>query len=110
MISIVKDRPSDMFFDSVNRFNDAKTTGALVNDEFSKILILEGSFEANMVSRGLKTEDEANTYINDMPEDNYFNYPHIGIEKAKKTVEQEITVGLLNQESLAKRSQFHIRH
>lgn len=109
-MSIVKERPSDMFYKSVNRFNDAKTTGALVNDEFSKILILEGSFEANMVSRGLKTEEEANTYINDMPEDNYFNYPHTGIKEAKKTVEQEITVGLLNQESLAKRSQFHIRH
>ena len=109
-MSIVKERPVDIFFDSVERMNRAKETGALVNDEFSKILILEGSFMANLVSRGIKTEEEANTYINDMPETNYFNYPHVGIKEANKTVEQEITVGLLNQESLAKRSQFHIRH
>ena len=62
MTSIVTDRPSDIILKSLNRMNEAKLNGALTKDELSKIIMLEGSLFANLVSKGLKTEEEVEDF------------------------------------------------
>ena len=107
MTSIVKDTPSNIFFESIERFATAKETGALTGDELSKIEILLGSIFANLVKKGLRTEEEAEEFLNQMPNGkwNCFNYSHKNQDVAYKTVEQDIAFALYNQEKLSMQSQ-----
>ena len=107
MTSIVKETPSNTFFESIERFATAKETGALTGDELSKILELLGSIYSNLVRRGLRTEEEAEEFLNQMPNGkwNCFNYAHKGQEIAYKTVEQDINAALYDQEKISMQSQ-----
>ena len=107
MTSIVKETPSNTFFESFERFEVAHRTGALVGDEFSKIEILLGSIYANLVRRGLRNEEQAEDFLNQIPNGkwNNFNYPHKGQDIAFNAVEQDITVALYNQEKTNMQSQ-----
>ena len=107
MTSIVKDRPSDVFFDSFERFAIAKETGALTGDEFSKIQILLGSIFSNQVKRGLKTEEETEDFINEIPNGNWpcFNYPHTDLEVAHRTINQDISAALYERENIVRKAQ-----
>lgn len=102
MISIVKERPSNIILESLNRMNDAKLNGALTSDELSKIIALEGSLFANLVRRGLKTEGQSEDFLNQLPNGqwNSFSYPHKGQDVAYKTVKQDINAALYQQEKV----------
>ena len=107
MTSIVKETPSNTFFESIERFEVAHRTGALVGDELSKILISLGNVYSNLVRRGLRTEEQAEDFLNQIPNGkwNAFNYPHKGQDVAYKTIEQDITAALYEQEKINKQSQ-----
>ena len=102
MTSIVKDRPSNIILESLNRMNDAKLNGALTSDELSKIITLEGSLFANLVRRGLRTEEQSEDFLNQIPNGkwNSFSYPHKGQDVAFETVKQDVNVALYEQEKV----------
>ena len=107
MTSIVKETPSNTFFESIERFSTAKETGALTGEELSKIEILLGSIFSNLVKRGLRTESQAEDFLNQMPNGkwNCFNYPHKGQDVAYKTVEQDINAALYEKKKISIQSQ-----
>ena len=108
MTSIVKDRPSNIILESLNRLNSAKLTGVLTKDELSKILMLEGSLFANLVSRGLKTEEEVDDFEKEIPDGkiNYFSFEHKDLDVAYKTIKQANTAALYDRENSIRHSIF----
>ena len=106
MTSIVKDRPSDIILESLNRMNDAKLNGALTPEELSHIITLEGSLFANLVSRGLKTEEEVEDFEKEIPngKSNYFSFNHKDLDVAYGTIKQANTAALYDRENLTKHS------
>ena len=106
MTSIVKDRPSDIILESLNRMNAAKLNGALTKDELAKIITLEGSMFANLVSRGLRTEEEVEDFEKEIPngKTNYFSFEHEGLDVACGTIKQANTAALYDRENLTRRS------
>ena len=107
MTSIVKETPSNTFFESIERFETAHRTGALVGDELSNIVILLGSIFANKVRKGLRTEEQAEDFLNQIPNGkwNSFSYPHKEQDTAYKTVEQDINAALYEQEKINNQAQ-----
>ena len=105
MTSIVK--PSEEFFDTFERFEIAHRTGALVGDEFANIQILLGSIYANLVKRGLRTEEQAEEFLSNIPNGKYnnFNYPHKGQQSASKTIAQDVNAALFDRENFVRKSQ-----
>ena len=97
----------DEFFALYNRIYDAKLTGSLKENEYSKLLILENKFFANLVRRGLRTEEDVETYENDIPNGNYpiGNYDHKDIKFAKDTIRQTNAAALFDAETLGRRTQ-----
>lgn len=95
------------FFDSLNRIHDAKISGVLKEDEFSKLLILENKFFANLVRKGLKTEEDVEMYENDMPNGKtpIGDYPHRDLDVAFSSVKQTDTAALFDAETISKRTQ-----
>ena len=102
MTSIVKDRPSNIFFESFERFEIAHRTGALIGDEFSKILITLGSIYSNKVKKGLITEEQTEEFLSQIPNGDWkcFDYPHKDQSIAYKTIEQDINAALYEQEKI----------
>ena len=96
------------FFASMNRLHDAKITGALKEDELSKLLILENKFFANLVRRGKRSEEDVEAYDNNMPNGKYpiGIYPHKDLTLANSTVKQTNTAALFDAETLSSRMQF----
>ena len=111
MISIVKDRPSNIILDSLNRMSEAKVNGSLTKDEFSKIIMLEGSLFANLVSRGLKTEEEVEDFEKEIPDgkSHYFSFKHEDLDVAYGTIKQANTAALYDRENLTKHSRLSMR-
>ena len=95
------------FFDSLNRLHDAKLTGALKKDEYSKLLIFEDKFFANLVRKGLKTEEDVQTYETDMATGKtpIGNYPHEDLSLAFNTVKQTNTAALFDAETLNRKTE-----
>lgn len=92
---------TDEFFALNNRLYDAKLSGSLKEDEYSKLLILENKFFANLVRNGKKTEEDVERYENDMPSGKYSigNYPHKDISLARDTIKQTNTAALFDLET-----------
>ena len=107
MTSIVKETSSDTFFKSFEYFSEAKQTGALKGDEFSKIQILLGNIYANLVRRGLRTEEQAENFLEQIPNGKWpcYSYPHNDQEIAYSTIKQDINAALYEQERLNMQSQ-----
>ena len=107
MTSIVRNRLSDEFFDSVNRLHDAKLAGSLTNDELANLLILENKFFANLVSKGLRTEEDVEKYENDSDYSKtpIGTYNHENLPLAKNTIKQANTAALFDAETLNRRSE-----
>ena len=107
MTSIVKDRPSNTFFEELNYFSTAKETGALTGNEYSNLLISLGSIYANLVRRGLRTEEEAEDFLGQIPNGkwNCYNYPHKDQEFAFNTISQDIAAASFKRETFARQSQ-----
>ena len=106
MTNIIKDRPSDIILETLNRINHAKLNGALMPDELTKIITLEGNLFANQVSRGLKTEEEVEDFEKEIPNGkvNYFKFEHENLDVAYVTVKQANTAALFDRENLTKHS------
>lgn len=90
------ERKSDAIFSSLNRLHDAKLSGALTSDEFSKILVSVGDLFANKIKQGKVTEDEIESveahltgFIGENS-DKYFSFPHTDLKGASKTVLESI--------------------
>lgn len=98
---------TDEFFDKLNRLHEAKISGALKEDELSKLLICEGKLFSNLVRKGYKTEKDVESYENNIPSGEYQigNYNHKDISVAKSTIKQTNTVALFDAETLNKRTQ-----
>ena len=111
MTSIVKDRPSDIILESLNRMNAAKLNGALTKDELAKIITLEGSMFANLVSRGLKTEEEVEDFEKEIPngKTNYFSFQHEDLDVAYGSIKQANTAALYERENLTRHSRLSKR-
>ena len=107
MTSIVKETPTNTFFESFEYFAHAKESGALKGDEFSKIQILLGNIFSNQVRRGLRTEEQAEDFISQIPNGkwNCYNYPHKDQDVAYSTISQDVAAALYDQERLNKQSQ-----
>ena len=101
MISIVKDRPSNIILDSLIRMYYAKLNGALEEDELAKLIMLEGSLFSNLVSRGLKTEEDVEDFEKEIPNGkiNCFSTKHKDLDVAYGTVKQANTAALYDRES-----------
>ena len=90
------ERKSDTIFSSLNRLHDAKLSGALTRDEFSKILVSVGDLFANKIRQGKVTEDEIESveaYLTGFTGENsdkYFSFPHEDLDRASKTVLESI--------------------
>ena len=99
---------TDEFFTLMNRVHDAKLTGSLKEEELSKLLILENKFFANLVRRGQRTEQDVETYENDIPNGSYpiGNFEHKDIKFARDTIKQTNTAALFDAETLSSRMQF----
>lgn len=101
MISIVKDRPSDVILSSLNRFYDAKLSGAVTKEELATIISDIGDLFANKIKQGNVHPDEIEsieTYIEGLNK-NYFNLGHEGIDRASKTFLEGDYVALQELES-----------
>lgn len=86
------ERKSDVIFNSLNRFSDAKLSGGLNDEEFSKIVVLIGDLFANQIKQGKHTEDNIESFEShldglDGPNSgNYFVHNHKNLESAVKSV------------------------
>jgi hypothetical protein len=103
------ERKSDIVFSSLNRLHDAKQSGALTRDEFSKLLVSVGDLFANKIKQGKVTEDEIESveahltgFIGENS-DKYFSFPHIDLDRASKTVLESIDFA---RQSLEKRNEY----
>ena len=91
-MNIVKERPSDLILNSLNRLYDAKLSGALKNDELSKIMILEGDMFASKIKQGKINVDEVESFESFISgftkdtKDNYFSYQHTDLDRAAKMI------------------------
>ena len=95
----MSDRSSNVIFDSLNRLYDAKKSGVLGEDELSKIIILEGKLFSNQVSKGIKNEEDIESFETLLPNNNYFNANHKNLDVARDTIKQANTVALYNREN-----------
>jgi hypothetical protein len=90
------ERKSDVILNSLNRLHDAKQSGALVRDEFSKILVSVGDLFANKIKQGKVREDEIESVEAHLTgfvaenNDKYFSFPHTELDRASKTVLESI--------------------
>ena len=111
MISIVKDRPSNIILDSLNRMYDAKPNGALGEDELAKLIMLEGSLFSNLVSRGLRTEEDVEDFETEITNGkaNYLSFRHKDLDVAYGTVKQANTAALYDRENLTRHSRLSKR-
>ena len=83
---------TDKISDLYNRFYDAHLSGGLVGEELSEIFINFGDLFANKIKQGKATQDEIDSTFNYLSgfigenKDNYFPFPHKGLDRASKTV------------------------
>lgn len=90
----LNDRMSNVILDSLNRMNDAKLSGAMSPDEFSKIIVLVGNLFANKIKQGKVESDQVDSFESFLTgfmgpnKDKYFDYPHIDLDKATNMVLQ----------------------
>ena len=94
------DRVSDVIFNSINRFYDAKISGALKSDELAKIIILEGQIFANQIRNGKVTEEQIEDFETQIPNGKYdcFDLKHENLQVAYQDVIQGNTAILYERE------------
>lgn len=86
----LKDRKSNVILESLNRFHDAKISGAIRPDELSKIIVLVGDLFANKISKGEVSKeeiDETESFISQFTgenKDSYFDINHADLDKSSK--------------------------
>jgi len=91
MTSIVKDRPSDMFFDLINYNLEVKETGADKGTEFPKALAILGDLAANRIKQGKMSQDDIENmeaYVTCFVGENkdfYLSRTYPDLERAAKT-------------------------
>lgn len=90
------ERKSNVILNSLNRLHDAKQSGALTSDEFSKILVSVGDLFANKIKQGKVAEEEiqsVESYLTGFVGENsdkYFSFPHTDLKSASKTALESI--------------------
>lgn len=106
MTNLVSEKHSDVFFGAFEYFATAKEKGALVGDELSKLEMQLGTIFANQVRRGLKTEEQAEEFLAQVPNGTWgaFNHSHKDQDVAYKTMEQDINAALYEREKLQQQS------
>ena len=94
------DRVSNVIFNSINRFYDAKLSGALKSDELAKIITLEGQIFANQIRSGKVTEEEIEAFETQIPNGKYdcFAIKHDKLNVAYQDVIQGNTAILYERE------------
>lgn len=86
------ERKSDVIFNSLNRFYDAKLSGGLKEDELSKVIVLIGDLFANQIKHEKQTEDNIESfesYLDGLDGPNagiYFAHIHKNLDGAVKSV------------------------
>ena len=86
------ERKSDIIFNSINRFYDAKLSGGLNDVELSKVIVLIGDLFANQIKQEKQTEDSIESFESyldglDGPNaDSYFAHIHKNLDSAVKSV------------------------
>lgn len=86
----IVDRPSDVILESINRLYDAKLSGAIREEELSKIIVLEGDLFANKIKQGKVSNNEIEqteaflTGFIGENKDKYFSLKHKDLDRASK--------------------------
>ena len=88
-------RPSDDILNRLNRIYDAKLSGALVPEEFPKLIIRIGDLFANQKH----TEEEIESFEALIPNENVFLHEHEGLAVANNTVKQNNKIALVVREN-----------
>ena len=86
------ERKSDVIFNSLNRFYDAKLSGGLRDDEFSQIVENIGDLFANEIKQGKQTENNIESFesylgvLGGPNAEYYFSHTHKNLDNAIKSV------------------------
>ena len=98
MTNIVKDRPTDIFFDLINYNLEAKENNVSKGDEFPKALLILGDLAANRIKQGKMTQDDIDnieaymTCFTGPYKDHYLSRSYPELERTAKTVLEGIYV------------------
>lgn len=97
-------RPSNDVLESLNRFYEAKLTGAVNPHEFPEILIRVGDLCANKAKQGKMSTDDIES-VQDLVgsftgknADNYFSIKHEGLPEAAATFTEGMDMALMERE------------
>ena len=98
---------SNTIFDFLNLIEESKRSSVLPADLLSKTIILEGKLMANQVRKGKKTEEEAETFKDNIPNGKYpcFSFTHKDLDFAYNIVDEDINAALLEREHFVSKSQ-----
>ncbi len=100
MSNVKTGRVSDVILESLNRFHEAKNTGALNRNELSELIIKIGDLFANKVKQGkVSSEDIENVEsflygFDGKNASNYFSIEHSNLDVAKRTFEEGVDFAL----------------
>ena len=85
-----QERISDVILDLLNRLHVAKSSGALKEDEFSKIITNIGDLYASKIKQGKVTSDEIESFesyltgLDGLNASMYFSFPHKNLDSGAK--------------------------
>ena len=97
-------RPSNDVLESLNRFYEAKLTGAVNPREFPEILIRVGDLCANKAKQGKMSTDDIESVqslissFTGKNADNYFSIKHEGLPEAAATFIEGMDMALMERE------------
>ena len=98
-------RLSDVIFDMINHMHDSGVSGTREEDELAKIVVLEGKIFSNQVSMGKMTEEDVDSFENEIPAGDYAFTNQKYLNDALKRVKGQNTAALMKQDIWIKQSQ-----
>ena len=91
-------RPSDVFFESLNRFNTAKFSGALLSGELSDLIIQVSNVYSNKAKNSPEiSEENMDAFMALIPKVNCFNLKHDNLLVAHETAQESLDMAMLER-------------
>lgn len=91
-------RPSDVFFESLNRFNTAKFSGALLPGELSDLIIQVSNVYSNKAKNSPEiSEENMDAFMALIPEVNCFKSKHDNLLVAHETAQESLDMAMLER-------------
>ena len=92
----LKEGVSASLFDLTNHLYTSKLSGAVVEDDLAKVVVLEGKLFSNLVSQGKRNEENINDFEKEIPSFDYSTQKHM--KEALEIVKEGNTNALMEQE------------